>query len=301
MIKFDKELHLYFNEKGYIVPSTTEIISAVHGSGLENAPAELVARAAAKGTKIHAQIENYLNGREPVEPEPETRHFIAYCEKNFANRKNSKTEQILHGSTTYGEFCGTADWIVDGWLKDFKTSKTATGAQIAKWQMQLSFYFYAWKNSGAFQAMLDTGRVFKGLSVLHLTADGCEEIPLEYLGDNFVIETMRLYSEGKQAEKPAPATELQTVDTAAIAKFAETVKQIKMLEEQTAAIKEAIKAEMENRKILNLKIGDVNISYIAPTTRKSFDSVKFKKEHADLWPLYQKESAVAGCIRVKVD
>lgn len=293
-ITFDAENHLYFNANGFIVPSVTEIITSVYGSGLEAAPADLVAKAATKGKAIHAEIETFIKtGKLPTDtPSAEALHFAKYAEKNLNLKVFAKPELILHATTPTGEFCGTLDLFCGGYIFDYKTSRTATREQISKWQMQLSFYFFALKQAG---------KSVLGIKVLHLTADGCKEIPLEYLGDEFVLKTMALYSAGEKAEKPAPATELQTVDTAAIAKFAETVKQIKMLEEQTAAIKEAIKAEMESRKILNLQIGDLSISYVAPTVRKSFDSAKFKKEHADLWPLYQKESAVAGLIRIKVN
>lgn len=292
-ITFDAENHLYFNANGFIVPSVTEIITSVYGSGIEAAPVDLVQKAAAKGTKIHSEIEQFVKtGKAAKDISAETRFFIDYAEKNLNLKVFAKPELILHATTPTGEFCGTLDLFCGGYIFDYKTSRTATREQISKWQMQLSFYFFALKQAG---------KSVLGIKVLHLTADGCKEIPLEYLGDEFVLKTMALYSAGEKAEKPAPTTELQTVDNAAIAKFAETVKQIKMLEEQTAAIKEAIKAEMESRKILNLQIGDLAISYVAPTVCKSFDSAKFKKEHADLWPLYQKESKIAGSIRIKVN
>lgn len=292
-ITFDAENHLYFNADGFIVPSVTEIISSVYGSGIEAAPVEFVQRAAAKGKKIHSEIEQYVkSGKAAKDMSAETQFFIDYAEKNLNLKVFAKAEMIVHATTPTGEFCGTLDLFCGGYIFDYKTSRTASREQIAKWQMQLSFYYFALKQAG---------KSVLGIKVLHLTADGCKEIPLEYLGDDFVLKTMALYSAGEKAEKTAPATELQTVDTAAIAKFAETVKQIKMLEEQTAAIKEAIKAEMESRNILNLQVGDVAISYVSPTVRKSFDSAKFKAEHSDLWPLYQKESKIAGSIRIKVD
>lgn len=292
MIKFDAESHIYTNERGFIIPSVTEIISYVYGSGLEYAPTHLVARAAEKGTKIHKEIEDFINGGKAEDISAEAAHFKDYASKHLKLEIYARTEQILHAKTPSGEFCGTADLICNGWLYDFKTSKTATREQRDKWQKQLSFYWYALKQ--AKKSVL-------GAKVLHLTANGCEEISFDYLGDDFVEETMRKYAAGDKAQKSFPVAELKTVSAPALFKFAETIRQIKALEEQTTAIKEAIKAEMAARKIFNLKIGDINISYVAPTMRKSFDSAKFKKEHGDLWPLYQKESAVASSIRIKLD
>lgn len=292
-ITFDEKNHIYYNEQGFIVPSVTEVIGTVYGTGLEDAPAEFVERAAAKGTKIHKEIEAFIKGEGlPEQISPETNNFIVYANKNLRLDIYAKTELILHASTSFGEVCGTTDLFTGGILLDYKTSKTATRKQINKWQKQLSFYRYMAQKMGL--SVLDQ-------KVLHLTAEGCEEIPLEYLGDAFVEETMKLYSEGKKAQ-PAPlTTELQTVEKYDLQYFADTLERIKIMEQNIDGIKEAIKAEMESRNILDLQIGNVSITYVAPTKRKSFDSAKFKAEHADLYKAYQKESAVNSSIRIKVD
>ena len=139
-ITFDAENHLYFNGKGFIVPSVTEIIGAVYGTGLENAPAYFVERSAEKGTKIHKEIEAFIDSEPlPEELTAETNEFIDYVAAgNLDLKPFSKTEQILWASTPFGEFCGTADLFCNGWLIDFKTSKTATREQKDKWQKQLS-------------------------------------------------------------------------------------------------------------------------------------------------------------------
>lgn len=292
-ITFDDENHLYFNADGFIVPSVTEIITSVYGSGIEAAPIELVQRAAAKGTKIHSEIEQFVkSGNAAKDISAETRFFIDYAEKNLNIKVFAKPEMILHATTPTGEFCGTLDLFCGGYIYDYKTSRTATKEQIIKWQMQLSFYFFALKQAG---------KSVLGIKVLHLTADGCKEIPLEYLGDEFVLKTMALYSAGEKAEKPAPTTELQTVPQETLVRFEKDLKLIKMLENSIEKVKTKIKEEMESRNLLSLQVGDVAISYVSPTVRKSFDSAKFKAEHSDLWPLYQKESKIAGSIRIKVD
>lgn len=291
-IRFDAESHTYFNEKGFIVPSTTEVLGAVYGTGLENAPAEFIERAAQKGTKIHKEIELFIK-KEPL-PEvlmPETKHFIDYANKHLDLKTFAKTEMILWAKTPYGEICGTTDLFTSGFLNDYKTSKTATKDQRRKWQMQLSIYRYMAQKMGL--SVL-------GTKVLHLTEEGCEEIEMEYLGDEWVENTMRLYSEGKRAEEKQATTALESVSQKELLVFADRLKRIKDLEEEIAGVKEIIQAEMEKRNILALEVGDVSITYVAPTTRKSFDSTKFKAEHADLYKEYQKESSVKGCIKIKV-
>jgi len=292
MIKFDAENHLYFNEQGFIVPSVTEIISAVYGTGLENAPAELVARAAAKGTAIHKELEQFIKtGKKSFVKAPETANFVEYAQKHSLNLKEAVTEKILHAKTPHGEVCGTADLIIAEDLNDYKTSKTATNAQIRKWQMQLSFYKYMAEQMG---------HPIKTLKVLHLTESGCDEITLEYLGDAFVLETMRMYAAGEKADQTAPQTQLQTVPQNELDYVEYALKQIDAFEKQLEPLRAKIKAEMEQRGILSVTIGDVNISYVAAHKSKKFDSTKFKAEHAKMFALYQKESEVKSAIRITV-
>jgi len=289
-ITFDEKNHLYYDENSFIIPSVTEITSKVYGTGLENAPIEFVERASTKGTEIHAEGKGWQDGK--IKPEEfkhiETTHFVNWFKAQ--NFKYSKSEFIGYAKTPYGEVCGTIDLFADGYIYDLKTSKTATRKQLEKWQMQLSFYTYMLKQEG---------KSVLGLKVLHLTEEGCEVIPLEYLGDDFVEATMKLYKEGTKAT-PAINTELQTIDKSDLEYMQYALESIKKLEQNIESIKEAIRIEMEERNILSLKIGNIDIAYIAPHKSKKFDSTKFKAEHADLYKAYQKESDVKSSIRIKV-
>lgn len=289
-ITFDEKNHLYFNEKGFIVPSVTEMIGEVYGTGLENAPAHLVEARANIGTEIHEEAKGLQDGTltEKDIKHLETKHFYKWFKEN--NFKYTKSEFIAYANTPYGEVCGTVDLFADGYIIDLKTSKTATRKQLEKWQMQLSFYTYMLKQEG---------KSVLGLKVLHLTENGCDVIPLEYLGDDFVEATMKLYSEGQKAT-PAITTELQTIDKSDLEYMQYALESIKKLEQNIESIKEAIRIEMEERNILSLKIGNIDIAYIAPHKSKKFDSAKFKAEHADLYKAYQKESEVKSSIRIKV-
>jgi hypothetical protein len=136
------------------------------------------------------------------------------------------------------------------------------------------------------------------LKVVHIT-DKVEVINVDYLGDEWVENTVKMYYEGQKVEKK-PVTELQTVEQWQLNIFAETVAQIAKLEKEIEPIREQIKLEMEKRGILSLKLGEVNISYIAPTKRKTFDTKRFKAENEDLYDEYIKESEVKSTIRIKV-
>lgn len=294
-VLFDEETHTYtLKRSGKMLPSANGVLKAVYGNGLEGIPQETLDRVATLGKAKHKEIELVKRGLLKLEEAqyPETRAFYKWAEKNNIDIQGSSSELILAVDSPTWYFAGTADWIF-GKIFDFKTSKTATEKQKSHWQKQLSFYYFAKKYSGSEP---------KGMSVLHLVGDKCEEIPLQYLGDEFVENTLRAYFSGQSLkdEKQEKETALQTIPQKELLVFADIVKKIKMLEKQVEATEEAIKAEMEKRNILSLDIGDVSISYIAPHKSKKFDSTKFKAEHENLYVKYQKETSVKGSIRIKV-
>lgn len=295
MIKFDAENHLYFDEQGYIVPGPSEIIATVYGTGLENAPKFFVDRAANKGHIAHAEIDNFLKtGQEGESAEFRVWHRWWTFSARFDKYEN---EKIVYAQTPSCAFAGTLDFYANGWLWDWKTSKTATKAQIEKWTMQLSFYCYAMRQMGYV--------VNEPLKILHIT-DKFSTIHIKYLGDKFVEETMAKYKDivaGKavQQVKPAPVQELQTVSQNDLQILEDTIFQIETLEKVVDNIREKIRVEMETRGILYLQIGKVKMTYVAGGVRKGLDSKKFKEEQPALFASYLKETQYKPSLRITIN
>lgn len=86
-------------------------------------------------------------------------------------------------------------------------------------------------------------------------------------------------------------------------KIAEFERQIMLIKEAEDALKEVIKAEMEAKGILKVKdeTNGMTISYIAPTSRETFDSKKFKADNPDMYDEYVKFTPVKSSIRIKID
>lgn len=283
---FDEVGHTYTDSNGNIIPSVTQILGKVYGTGLEDAPSYFVDRAAAKGTAIHKEIEAYLKeGKEGNTPE-----FKAW-KRWYTPGTKFESEKVICGETPYGRFAGTADLWQDGWLNDWKTCKTSTKKQIKKWQMQLSMYAYPLRKMGY--------PVNEPLKIIHLVGDTFEVIHVDYLGDQFVEDTMKLYAEG--AKPVEEHKELQTVSENELSTLEEMLFEMAAAEKIIEDMRAKIKEEMEQRGILNLTFGHVKMSYVAGTVRKSFDSTAFKKDHADLYKKYQKDTTVKPTVRITVD
>lgn len=289
MIRFDPENHLYFDDKGFIVPSVTHILGQVYGTGLENAPRSFVNRAAEKGHAVHKEIETYLKTREGGSS---TEFQVWY--KHFGQTipvMAGESEKIICAKTPYGAFAGTVDLIGNGFLYDWKTCKTATRQQILKWQKQLSFYAYALRKMGK--------AVNEPLKIVHVNGNDLEVINVDYLGDDFVEETMRLYVQNQKPEKPT--YELQTVSQSDLQTLEDTIFQIETLKKVATSIREKIKNEMELRKILELQVGKVKITYIPGTARQAFDTDKFKQDDPDLYAIYLKQTPVKPSLRITIN
>lgn len=283
-LTFDEVAHTYTDQFGNVIPSVTQILGQVYGTGLESAPSFFVERAANKGTAIHKEIEAYL--KEHVEgTSPE---FLAW-KQWWTPGGAFESEKIIYAQTPSGAFAGTTDMYKAGWIYDWKTCKTATHKQIRKWQMQLSFYAYAWRQMGY--------PVNEPLKIIHLT-DTYEVITVDYLGDAWVEDTMALYKEGKPVEEEHK--ELQTVSQKDLEVLSCIITQIAELKKVADDYREKIKAEMEQRGILNIDLPGVQIDYVAGHKRKSFDDTKFKKDHNDLYLQYLKETTVKPAVRITV-
>ena len=82
-----------------------------------------------------------------------------------------------------------------------------------------------------------------------------------------------------------------------LAEFERVVKEFKAKEEE---LKQKILEEMESKGIVSIKTPELTISYVAPTTRETFDSKTFRKEHPDLYDEYINISLVKASVRMKV-
>lgn len=288
IITFDEQKHQYTDDALNVIPSVTQILGQVYGTGLENAPEYFVNRAAEKGTTIHKEIESYLKESQ----QGKTKEFSAWHKwfgTSYDHIGNYESEKIIFAQTPFGAFAGTLDFYCKGFIYDWKTCKTATRQQKDKWQKQLSFYCYALRQMGY--------AVNEPLKIAHLT-DVCDIINLDYLGDEFVIETMRLYQEGKKAEKHTQ--ELQTVSIKEIQMLEDVLTQIKALELVADEYREKIRLEMERRGILDLQIGKVKMTYVPGTIRQTFDTKAFKADDPDLYAIYLKETEVKPSLRITV-
>lgn len=118
-------------------------------------------------------------------------------------------------------------------------------------------------------------------------------IRVEYLKEKPDMTEQEYYSIGNDIDKLVARVErfeLQMLE------FEEKAKLIKA---QQKDFREQLYQKMEENDIKKIDTGNLVITRVLPTTRKSIDSTKLKKEKPDIYDQYLKESQINGSIRIK--
>ena len=82
-----------------------------------------------------------------------------------------------------------------------------------------------------------------------------------------------------------------------LADFERIAKDIKAKQDE---LKQRILEEMEEHGLLKIETDELTITYVAPTSRESFDSKAFRKDNPDLYDEYITISPVKSQVRMKV-
>jgi len=124
-LSFDQATHTY-TIKGKAIPSVTQIASAVTGKSVSNIPPAVLAKATARGTAIHADVEG--KAFETVEG--------AWIKAQLGDAEYSAEVQGA-GEIAGEPFAGTCDLLGDDEIGDIKTQGEA---DVLFWTIQLNLY-----------------------------------------------------------------------------------------------------------------------------------------------------------------
>ena len=113
----------------------------------------------------------------------------------------------------------------------------------------------------------------------------------------------KVIDECDELEQVEEQTEIVTLDQKvpeAIKAMTNLLTQQKELEKKISDMREVLKVAMEQYGVKSFENDDIKMTYIAPTERKSIDSVKLKKEHPEIAEAYQKVSQVKASVKIEV-
>ena len=140
---FDESKHLY-TVNGKVIPSVTQIISAVGLYEFDFVSKQTLAIAAERGRIVHTYIEWYEQGfldESSIDPEL-AGYFQAYLSAKEAGELPGKPDLIEHrGWSSKYQYAGTIDqvFLAESWLHDHKTGQPspAHGLQLSAYWLEL--------------------------------------------------------------------------------------------------------------------------------------------------------------------
>lgn len=288
MIRFDEENHRYTLD-GKALISVTQLMKK-HGLAPDySAVSESVLAAKAeRGTLIHKEIEEFNKDGE-IGFTRECANYSDYVTSNEIECIGS--EKIVHNDIV----AGTIDLILkqkgEIVIADIKTT-AKLHREAVSWQ--LSIY--------AILLAQSTGIWAEKAQAFHFDKDGnLDVVEIPFIPTDEVERLFECERKGEiytqsLAISPSALMELEEVEE--IIASAENAK--KEAEARAAEIKEAIVRAMEENGIKTWKTDKLQITYVAPSERKSLDTATLKKEMPEIAEKYSKTSKIAPSIRVKI-
>lgn len=292
-VVFNEAEHTYtLGEKTLI--SVTQLLKK-HGlsTNYANVDAEVLEKAANKGTAVHKEIENYIkNGDVGF-----TSELIDYIDITAELGFTAEDSEIILPAGEISEdkageyfFAGTADLIGkigDGYaLADLKTTAKVDKRACA-WQLAL------------YERLC--GVKFDKLYIFHLGKNS-KAIPIERISDAEVDRLLECEKNGTIYQEPGLVIANELLARAQEAelelKRAEEVK--KEAEATAKEYRQKLYEAMREQNISSWETADKSmlITCVAPTTKTSIDSTKLKKEMPEIVEKYSKTSTVSGYVKI---
>jgi hypothetical protein len=285
---FKEEEHEYWLGDKQLSGITERIGEVLYGGNkYAGVPEYIMERARMRGSLIHKEIEEYcVNGI--LGFTDELQRFIELQEKyGFKVLANEYTVTDFHKyATNIDLILYNGKLIKDIELCDIKTT-AELDREYLSWQLSINAYLLE-KIINEPVIRLSTYWTRSG-EIIEIERKSNEEVE-RFLYDEINTVEPQMPIDQHQAER---FTALQT--------------QIKGLKQQLAELeaienefKQVFMEKMKENGIKSFDLGAVKITYVAPTTRKSFDSKRFEAEHKELYGEYLKEIPVKENLKITI-
>lgn len=293
-VVFNEEKHTYKLGDKFLQGITWIISKYIAPNKYSDIPEFILEKAKKKGSAVHKEIELIVSGFMPVEMSQEAEKFVSelYGKVDFVESEYSVTD--------YENFASNID-LVDKKdnLYEIKTTSTFDEEYIS-WQLSIYSYMFELVNKRPSGKLYGIWLHKKGGKVEY----ACKEVTRRT--DKDVISLLQSAIKGEEWEKPATESielvsnedlsSLFTVESK-IKEFETIMKELKSQREQMTSI---LLEKMESSGIKKYEGDLLSLTYVAPTTRKSIDTNRLKKENPDVYDEYLKESEVSSSIRITI-
>ena len=173
-------------------------------------------------------------------------------------------------------------------LGDIKTTY-ALNKEYVTWQLSIYAYLFEKQNPGA---------KVSSIFAIWLRDEKAKLVRLDRKPDEEVASLLSCDSQGIQY---TPGSNSLPVVAAEIEQMIVNIEaDIKALEEQKNSLREGIMRAMVKAGIYNWKGEQVSITRKTASSRKTFDTKRFEKEHPELYNQYVKETLTSEVLQIKI-
>lgn len=252
-----------------------------------NVSDEVLAKAAERGTRIHEQCRavDILGMAASEEAEAYANIKKQYGLEALANEYTvSDNENVASNIDFVSVYDG--DKIVIG---DFKTT-SHLDIEYLSWQLSIYKYLFEMQNPHL--------QVY-GLMGVWLPKSSYGKPKAEWIPEKPREEIINLLKADANGELYTPP--LTTVPPSVLVLQQRCYNALLRLSEakkESEALHEALQSAMERYDVKKWENDDFSVTRILPSTRKSFDSAKFKEEHPDMYESYTKTSETKGSVKI---
>lgn len=286
-VHFDQEAHTYTNtETGEMYKGITgTLIRRVFPDKYKDVPESILKKAAERGSFVHEEIEL----AETIGIEPTTQEAQNYLRLKAENglklvASEWTVSDMEHYATNLdGVYEGEGKNVVD--IADYKTTYKLDKESLS-WQLSIGAFFLEANNPG-----VKVGR----LMGIWLRDEIAEVVVVERKEDKEVMRLIQADQAGEDFVVEEPFPEYFREREALLESL---MRRINEMTNEVDSIKGELLEMMAAKGDKKFDTGGMLVTYVAPSKSSRFDSTRFKKEHSDLYALYQKESETKATLKI---
>ena len=326
-VKFSENPHGYFLQ-GVRLSGITTLIKAATGLGVYEDASDyvkefLIPKAGEKGTAVHNSIEKYdktgekiteydlpLNGHLDVSAQLE--NYIMLREGfDPVDNEYTVSDNLMYASNidnVWQKKDTGGIWLVDTKTNNLDLYPGGEGALIEYLSWQLSCYAYL------FEMQNPTLKV-EGLLGNWFRDKQCKQWPIERKDDSLIKELLDIeyeltehgfvYDVGDKSRFAYAGTAVSVQEQSLIPQhvvniIATILEEEKAAKERLEALKTQLKNAMLEHGIKSWDGGKFTATIAKDSVTNTFDTTRFKKEHADLYEQYIRQSVRQGAFTLKL-
>lgn len=285
-VLFLVEEHTYLNtQTGKMLQGiTSTLLHRVNPDKYAGIPKYILDNAARRGTQVHEEIELMETiGVEPLSQEARNYAKLKAANKLIFLQSEYTVSDLEHYATNIDAIYEVEENVVD--VADYKTTQKFD-KEMVSWQLSVCAYLLE-KNNPHVKV--------RRLLGIWLRGDIAQLIEVERHSDEEVEALMRADLEDTAFDYSPAFPDYITENEERLCWLS---KKIGELTEEYNALKAEVLEKMMEHNDKSFDTGNLLITVVAPSTRETFDSKRFKAEHEDLYGDYIKKSTTKESLKL---